>query len=61
MQVRSLPIRKGDEVVVKRGHFKTREGKVVAVYRKKWCIQIDRVTKDKQNGVCLLYARARAA
>ena len=46
-----MPVRKGDEVIVKRGKYKTREGKVIAVYRTKWVIQVDRVTKDKQNGV----------
>jgi len=48
--VRSMPIRKDDEVLVMRGKFKGREGKVVQVYRKKWVIHIDRVTKDKTNG-----------
>lgn len=27
-----------------------REGKVVQVYRKKWIIHIERVSKDKKNG-----------
>jgi large subunit ribosomal protein L26e len=82
-QVRSMPIRKDDEVLVMRGKYKGREGKVVQVclpffslvpvsytrnpkkltpnldlspfflqqvYRKKWVIHIDRVTKDKTNG-----------
>ena len=46
---RSLPIRKDDEVVVVRGAFKGREGKVVNVYRKKFVIQIERVVKEKMN------------
>merc|ERR1719506_2395608 len=33
--VRSMPIRKDDEVLICRGMYKTREGKVTAVYRKK--------------------------
>jgi len=49
-QVRSLPIRKGDEVMVVRGHHHDREGMVIRVYRKKWVIHIERVTKDKANG-----------
>lgn len=49
-QVRSLPIRKDDEVIVTRGHFKQREGKVTAVYRKKYVIHIERCTRDKANG-----------
>lgn len=50
LQVRSLPIRKDDEVTVVRGHFKQREGKVTAVYRKKYVIHIERCTRDKANG-----------
>jgi ribosomal protein uL24 len=49
-QVRSLPIRKDDEVMVVRGGFKNREGKVTAVYRKKYVIHIDRITREKANG-----------
>eukprot|EP00405_Crypthecodinium_cohnii_P004031 CAMPEP_0194755468 /NCGR_PEP_ID=MMETSP0323_2-20130528/9333_1 /TAXON_ID=2866 ORGANISM="Crypthecodinium cohnii, Strain Seligo" /NCGR_SAMPLE_ID=MMETSP0323_2 /ASSEMBLY_ACC=CAM_ASM_000346 /LENGTH=129 /DNA_ID=CAMNT_0039674535 /DNA_START=104 /DNA_END=493 /DNA_ORIENTATION=+ len=48
--VRSLPIRRDDEVMITRGQFKEREGKVVTVYRKKWCIHVERVTRDKVNG-----------
>jgi len=48
--VRSLPIRKGDEVMVVRGHHHDKEGKVMQVYRKKWVIHIERVTRDKANG-----------
>lgn len=52
--VRSLPIRKDDEVMVVRGHYHDREGKVVAVYRRKWVIHIERVTRDKANGESVL-------
>eukprot|EP00344_Euplotes_crassus_P003183 CAMPEP_0197015618 /NCGR_PEP_ID=MMETSP1380-20130617/74929_1 /TAXON_ID=5936 /ORGANISM="Euplotes crassus, Strain CT5" /LENGTH=147 /DNA_ID=CAMNT_0042441663 /DNA_START=13 /DNA_END=456 /DNA_ORIENTATION=+ len=48
-KVRSLPVRKDDEVIVTRGFHKGREGKVVAVYRKKWVIHIDRLVKEKSN------------
>jgi large subunit ribosomal protein L26e len=48
--VRSLPVRKDDEVQVVRGTFKGREGKVVQVYRKKWVIHIERITREKVNG-----------
>ncbi|PRP77848.1 hypothetical protein PROFUN_14136 [Planoprotostelium fungivorum] len=48
--VRSLPIRKDDEVAVVSGHLKGREGKVVAVYRKKWVIHVERIVRDKANG-----------
>ena len=48
--VRSMPIRKDDEVIITRGVFKTREGKVTAVYRKKWVVHVDRITREKANG-----------
>ncbi|KAK4760936.1 hypothetical protein SAY87_005829 [Trapa incisa] len=48
--VRSMPIRKDDEVIVVRGTFKGREGKVVQVYRRKWVIHIERITREKVNG-----------
>lgn len=48
--VRSLPIRKEDEVKVMRGQFKGYEGRVTQVYRRKWVIHIERVTRNKVNG-----------
>jgi len=48
--VRSIPIRKDDEVRIVRGKYKGREGKVTQVYRKKWVIHVDRVARDKANG-----------
>lgn len=48
--VRSLPIRKDDEVLIVRGKYKGRDGKVTQVYRKKWIIHVDRVHRDKVNG-----------
>lgn len=47
---RSIPVRKEDEVRIVRGTFKGKEGKVVQVYRKKWVIHVDKVTRDKVNG-----------
>ena len=49
-QVRSVPIRKDDEVQVVRGTYKGREGKVTQVYRKKWVIHVERITREKVNG-----------
>jgi len=43
-------LRKDDEVTVVRGNYKGREGKVVQVYRKKWVIHIERITREKVNG-----------
>jgi large subunit ribosomal protein L26e len=47
-----VPIRKDDEVQIVRGdnNYIGREGKVVQVYRKKWVIHVERLTKDKVNG-----------
>ncbi|KAF9342677.1 60S ribosomal protein L26, partial [Mortierella sp. AD094] len=47
---RSIPVRKDDEVLVVRGSFKGREGKIVQVYRRKWVIHIERVNREKANG-----------
>ncbi len=48
--VRSIPIRKGDEIKILKGKGKNKTGKVVQVYRKKWCIHVDKVNREKQNG-----------
>ncbi|GAB7326148.1 hypothetical protein MBLNU13_g10157t2 [Cladosporium sp. NU13] len=48
--VRSIPLRKDDEVVIKRGSNKGREGKITACYRLKYVIHIERVTREKTNG-----------
>ena len=50
VQVRSIPIRKDDEVTVVRGSQKGREGKVTSVYRLKYLVHIERVTREKSNG-----------
>jgi large subunit ribosomal protein L26e len=49
-QVRAVPIRKDDEVMVVRGSSKDKEGKVISVYRKKYTIHIDKLTREKTNG-----------
>lgn len=48
--IKSLPIRINDEVKVTRGSNKGKEGKVVSVYRKKYVIHIERITREKVNG-----------
>merc|ERR1711912_7221 len=48
--VKSMPIRKDDEVIVVRGSHRGREGKVIQVYRKEYVIHIERVTREKSNG-----------
>ncbi|CAG2164935.1 unnamed protein product [Oppiella nova] len=49
--VRSIPIRKDDEVQVVRGHHKGQQvGKVVQCYRAKYVIYIERIQREKANG-----------
>ena len=48
--VRSMPVRKDDEVLISRGMFKTREGKVTACYRKKFVVHVANITREKANG-----------
>jgi len=48
--VRSIPLRKEDEVQVTRGHYKGQQGKIVNCYRKKWVIHIERLQREKANG-----------
>lgn len=49
-QVRSIPIRKDDEVTIVRGTNKDKEGKVTSVYRLKYVIHVERVTREKTSG-----------
>ncbi|KAK0379975.1 ribosomal protein L24 [Colletotrichum cuscutae] len=48
--VRSIPVRKDDEVTIVRGANKGREGKVTSVYRLKYVIHVERVTREKTSG-----------
>ncbi|KAI6365529.1 60S ribosomal protein L26 [Pyricularia oryzae] len=48
--VRSIPIRKDDEVQIVRGSNKDKEGKVTSVYRLKYVIHVERVTREKTTG-----------
>ena len=48
--VRSMPVRKDDEVIVLTGTYKGSKGRVITVYRKKWCINIEKLSKNKLNG-----------
>ncbi|GME24864.1 Ribosomal protein L26/L24P eukaryotic/archaeal [Neofusicoccum parvum] len=48
--VRSIPVRKDDEVMVTRGSNKGREGKITSVYRLKYVIHVERVAREKSNG-----------
>ena len=48
--VRSIPVRKGDQVEIKSGALKGREGKVMTVYRRRRAIYIERIVRSKVNG-----------
>ena len=49
--IKSIPIRKDDEVQVTRGHFKGQQvGKVLQCYRAKFRIYIERIQREKANG-----------
>lgn len=49
--IKSLPIRKDDEVIVMRGHFKSQQpARVLGVYRKKYVIYVERCQREKANG-----------
>ena len=48
--VRSIPIRRDDTIVVERGTNKGTEGKVTSVYRRRFRIYIDKLQKEKTNG-----------
>ncbi len=47
---RSLPIRKGDEVLVMRGKFKGKTGKISRVNLKKYRVYIEGVTRKRTVG-----------
>merc|ERR1712125_255103 len=47
---RSIPVRHGDAVKIMCGPNKNREGKVTEVYRRRWCIHIEKIVKEKTNG-----------
>jgi len=51
--VRSVPIRKDDEVKIVRGSEQARSvtGKVICVYRKKQIIHVQSYTTNKQSGM----------
>ena len=49
-KIRSLPIKRGDEVKILKGKAKGKTGKVVQVYRRRNVIYVDKVNREKQNG-----------
>src|SRR3989344_2323666 len=49
-KIRSLPVRVGDEVLVMRGTFAKKKGKVAKVYLKKSKVTIEGITRKKIDG-----------
>ena len=49
-KVNAMPVRKDDEVEIFRGQHKGEKGKVTAVYRKRWCLYIEKIQRNKVNG-----------
>merc|ERR1719217_1129068 len=51
---KSVPVRKGDSVLIKVGSqengVKGKTGKVLTVYRRRWCIHVEKVVTTKKNG-----------
>eukprot|EP01121_Diplochlamys_sp_Union-15-3_P014630 TRINITY_DN468_c0_g1_i5.p1 TRINITY_DN468_c0_g1~~TRINITY_DN468_c0_g1_i5.p1 ORF type:complete len:181 (+),score=40.18 TRINITY_DN468_c0_g1_i5:83-544(+) len=48
--IKSVPIRRDDEVTIMSGGSRGKEGKVVKVKRRSYAIYVEKVTKDKANG-----------
>ncbi|MCJ7632716.1 50S ribosomal protein L24, partial [Candidatus Bathyarchaeota archaeon] len=48
--VRSMSIRKGDSIIIRRGAFKDVEGKVTKTNHKRFSICVEGVTKEKADG-----------
>ena len=49
-KVKSLPIRRDDEVLIVRGSHKGHTGKVTEVYRRKFVIHVEKINREKVNG-----------
>jgi len=48
--VKSMPVRKGDTVIVKRGIFMDIEGKITRVDHEKAVVYVEGVTREKSDG-----------
>lgn len=51
--IKSLPIRKDDEVLIVRGGQAEVKGKVQQVYRRRWCVYVEKAQKQKKNGALI--------
>lgn len=48
--IRTIPIHKDDQVIVKSGTHKGTKTKVSSVYRKKFVVYLDQIKREKANG-----------
>lgn len=48
--VKSMPVRKGDTVIIKRGIFRDIEGKITRVDHEKAVVYVEGVTREKSDG-----------
>lgn len=48
--VKRLPVRKEDQVLIVRGSKKGQEGTISNVYRLKYAIQLEKLSREKSNG-----------
>jgi large subunit ribosomal protein L26e len=48
--IRSAPIRKDDEILIRHGKHAEKEGKVTLVSRSKYVIHVEKVAREKVNG-----------
>lgn len=48
--VKRLPVRKDDKVLIVRGSKKGQEGVISSVYRLKYVIQLEKLTREKSSG-----------
>ena len=48
--IRSAPIRKNDEVLIRHGTHQSKEGKVTLVSRAKYVVHIEKISREKVNG-----------
>jgi len=47
---RSVPLRKGDEVLIMRGSFKKKKGKIVELNLKRSRVSVENMTRQKRDG-----------
>ena len=51
--VKSLPVRRDDEVQVLNGQYKGTKGKITQVYRLRNCVYVEKISKNRANGASI--------